>query len=232
MRVKDREKFLSSCILIFMCMVLILSYDGKYNKNYAKENSNKILTLSNVSLTNKKVVLDPGHGGMDKGTSFENLYEKDINLKIALYTKEYLEKQGVQVFMTRKEDKLLHLREISNYSNSLNPDILISIHVNSNKDISYKGIITYYYDLEGFQKEKRIKLANTIQEEASKGNVWRNGGIRKQNIAILRWSDVPCALVECGFITNVEDRKRLSYEKVLKMTGINIAKGIINYLKE
>lgn len=232
MRIKDREKFLSSCILIFMCMVLILSYDGKYNKNYAKENSNKILTLSNVSLTNKKVVLDPGHGGMDKGTSFENLYEKDINLKIALYTKEYLEKQGVQVFMTRKEDKFLYLKEISNYSNSLNPDILISIHVNSNKDISYKGIITYYYDLEGFQKEKRIELANTIQEEVSKGNVWRNGGIRKQNIAILRWSDVPCALVECGFITNVEDRKRLSYEKVLETTGINIAKGIINYLKE
>lgn len=232
MRIKDRERFLSSCIFIFMCMVLILSYDGKYNKNYAKENSNKILTLSNVSLTNKKVVLDPGHGGMDKGTSFENLYEKDINLKIALYTKEYLEKQGVQVFMTRKEDKFLHLKEISNYSNSLNPDILISIHVNSNKDISYKGIITYYYDLEGFQKDKRIELANTIQEEVSKGNVWRNGGIRKQNIAILRWSDVPCALVECGFITNVEDRKRLSYEKVLETTGISIAKGIINYLKE
>ncbi|KHO40177.1 N-acetylmuramoyl-L-alanine amidase family protein [Clostridium tetani] len=232
MRIKDREKFLSSCIFIFMCMVLILSYEGKYNKNFAKENSNKIVTLSNISLKNKKVVLDPGHGGMDKGTSFGDLYEKDINLKIAFYTKEYLEKQGVQVFMTREEDKFLYLREISNYSNGLNPDILTSIHVNSNKDSSYNGIITYYYDLEEFQKEERIKLANAIQKEVSSGETWRDGGVRKQNIAILRWSNVPCALVECGFITNVEDRKKLNDEKVLKITGVNIAKGIINYLKE
>lgn len=169
---------------------------------------------------------------MDKGTSFGDLYEKDINLKIAFYTKEYLEKQGVQVFMTREEDKFLYLREISNYSNGLNPDILTSIHVNSNKDSSYNGIITYYYDSEEFQKEERIKLANTIQKEVSSGETWRDGGIRKQNIAILRWSNVPCALVECGFITNVEDRKKLNNEKVLKITGVNIAKGIINYLKE
>ncbi|SQB34267.1 N-acetylmuramoyl-L-alanine amidase family protein [Clostridium cochlearium] len=232
MRIKDRKKFLSSCIFILMCMILILSYDGKYNKNFAKENYNKILTLSNISLKNKKVVLDPGHGGMDKGTSFQDLYEKDINLKIAHYTKEYLESHGIQVFMTREEDKFLYLREISNYSNSINPDIFISIHVNSNKDNSYNGIITYYYDPEEFQKDERIELAKTIQKDVSKGEIWRDGGIRRQNIAILRWSDVPCALVECGFITNEQDRKRLRDDKVLKKTGVNIAKGIINYLKE
>lgn len=232
MRIKDNEKFFSSCIFIFMCMFMILSYEGKYNKNFAKENSNKILTLSGVSLKNKKIVLDPGHGGMDKGTSFQDLYEKDISLKIAFYTKEYLEKQGIRVYMTREEDKFLYLREISNYSNSLNPDMFISIHVNSNKDISYNGIITYYYNQEEFQKDERIKLADTIQKQVSKEKTWRDGGIRKQNIAILRWSDVPCALVECGFITNVEDRKRLRDEKVLKNTGVNIAKGIINYLQK
>lgn len=231
MRIKDREKFFSSCIFIFMCMFMILSYEGKYNKNFAKENSNKILTLSSISLKNKKIVLDPGHGGMDKGTSFQDLYEKDINLKIACYAKEYLEKQGIQVYMTREEDKFLYLREISDYSNNLNSDILISIHVNSNKDISYNGIITYYHHQEEFQKDERIKLADTIQKQLSKEKTWRDGGIRRQNIAILRWSNVPCALVECGFITNAEDRKKLRDEKVLKNTGVNIAKGIVNYLK-
>ncbi|KAJ50406.1 N-acetylmuramoyl-L-alanine amidase [Clostridium tetanomorphum] len=244
---KNKEKGLIPCIFSILLILLFLNTNTRLSriilinsetnivlaekKDTLEENKMSLRSEKKMDkLSDKVIVLDPGHGGKDKGTSIGNLYEKDINLKIAFHTKKYLEKKGIKVFMTREDDKLIPLKEIGKFVNNIGPEVFVSIHVNSFKESKYNGISTYYYDVNGFQNEERIQLAETIQKESVMDGIWYDRGIRKQNIAVLRYSNSPCALVECGFITNPGDRNKLQDEKILKSTGENIAKGIINYI--
>lgn len=175
------------------------------------------------------VVLDAGHGGIDKGANYGSLYEKDINLKIANYAAEDLEFKGFKVIQTRDDDKFLSLKEIGEIANSASAEIFVSVHVNENKENKYKGVTSYYYDPSEFQKEERIKLAKTIQKELVKSDKWDDRGILRQNFAVLRYSKIPCVLLECGFLSNAEDRGKLTKDSVLKNFAVNITNGVINY---
>jgi N-acetylmuramoyl-L-alanine amidase len=175
------------------------------------------------------IVLDPGHGGIDKGASLGSLYEKNINFKIANYAAKELEFNGIKVYLTREEDKLLSLREIGDITNSTSADIFVSVHVNENKESKYKGVTSYYYDPDGFQKKERIKLAQTMQDELTKSDGWFDRGIIRENFAVLRLSNMPSVLLECGFLSNPEDRGKLTEDSVLRNFANNITNGVINY---
>lgn len=209
----------------------------KINKEFKEENYVFVHDKQIVVLISKKekpykfkVVLDPGHGGIDKGTNRGNIYEKDLVLKIARNVEQDLIYKGCKVFMTRKDDIGLSLKERYTFANSKEPDVFVSVHVNSNRDSIYKGVSTYYYDLNGIQKEERKKLANNIQTEMIKSDNWKDRGIIRKNLAVLRGSTMPSVLVECGFLTNYEDRNKLIKEDVLENFGKNISNGILKYI--
>jgi len=244
MRIANKKRFMGSCIFfIFVLLIFgkssILFEEGKFLNGSSSPvvmaiDKNKI-TSSNKTLESNKnyiVVLDPGHGGMDFGTSYKNLNEKDLTLKIVKYVEEYLKAEGYTVVLTRNEDKLIPLKEIGDIANNAKADIFVSIHINSLDDTNYKGITDYYYDGKGYQTDKRIKLAKNIGDEILKSDNWRSKGIKKENFAVLRYTKMPSALIECGFITNEEDRNRLSKDEVLKNLAKNISSGIIKYLDE
>ncbi|MFL0194482.1 N-acetylmuramoyl-L-alanine amidase [Clostridium sp. WILCCON 0269] len=235
----SKKKIMFSCVFFTLLMLIFTKHISIANrKNSINITASPMANIVNkdkdkhTSLKKYYIVLDPGHGGIDKGTSYGNMEEKNITLKIAKYAKTYLSSKGNVVFLTREEDKLLGLDEIGDIVNSSCADAFVSIHVNSLNDKNFKGITTLYYDVNGYQEEERIKLANAIEKECVKSDNWESEGIRKQNLAVLRYSKIPGVLVECGFITNAEDRKRLSDEKVLKTLAQNISNGIINYLNE
>jgi N-acetylmuramoyl-L-alanine amidase len=175
------------------------------------------------------LVLDAGHGGEDKGTNFGSVYEKDITLKIANYAAEELKFNGFKVIKTRDKDELIELQEISNIANAAGADAFISVHINSNKVSKYKGVTTYYFDPNGHQKDERIKLANTVQKELVKSDKWEDRGIAREDYSVLRETDIPCVLLECGFLSNSEDKDKLLKDQVLKNFAVNIAKGMLNY---
>lgn len=209
-----------------------------YNDNnfvrVSANDSKKIIIL--ISKTENpfhhSVVLDAGHGGNDAGTISEGLQEKDINLKILKYAADELIYNGFKVTKTRDEDKFLKLSEIGRIVNASNSDVFISIHINDFKESKYNGFSTYYYDPNGIQKEERLKLANIMQQELIKSDGWYNRGVFKENFQVLRESKVPCVLLECGFLTNPEDRERLKEDSVLRNFGVNIANGLLNYFGE
>lgn len=215
---------------------LIISIRKNYDKNNLvyidKSNKKRILVLiSKVQKPiNYKIVVDAGHGGKDNGTSYANINEKDLALKIAFLTENELIFRGCKVVLTRDEDKLLPLKEISDIANASYPNAFISIHINDNKDSRINGLGTYYYDPDQFQKIERNALAKSIQKEIVKSDKWQNKGVIRQNIAILRNSNIPCALVECGFLSNEKDRDKLKDEEVLKSLAVNISNGVIKYL--
>lgn len=193
-----------------------------------KKNINILISKEDNPYTHS-VVLDAGHGGIDKGANFGKIYEKDINLKIANYAAEELEFKGFKVIQTRNEDKLLALKEIGNITNAASAEIFISVHINENKENKYKGVTSYYYDPSGFQTAEKIKLAKTIQKELIKSDEWNDRGIIKQNFAVLRYSKIPGVLLECGFLSNAEDREKLTHDIVLRNFAHNITNGVINY---
>ena len=235
MGIDSRKKLIFSCVLFILIMLIF----GKNIKILNQGNSIKITASPIVKISsnhneskNYRIVLDPGHGGIDKGTSYGNMNEKDITLKIAKYAQSYLRSQGDVVFLTRDKDKLLSLKEIGNKANSSDADVFVSIHINSLNDKNFKGITTLYYDVNGYQKSERIRLAKTIESQTVKNDGWESKGIRRQNLAVLRYTKIPGVLVECGFITNDEDRKKLSNEDVLKRLAKNVSDGIIEYLNK
>ena len=248
MRIANRKRFMFSCIfftfvlLIFGKSVVLLK-EGKLSKGLSSPivmatEKNKVPISSEGSEKNKDankkyvVVLDAGHGGIDFGTSYKNLNEKDITFKIVKYAEEYLKDEGYTVVLTRNEDKLVPLKEIGNIANEAKADAFISIHINSLDDINYKGITAYYYDGKGYQKDERTKLSKTIEDEIMKSDNWENKGVKRENFAVLRYTKMPSTLVECGFITNEEDRGKLIKDEVLKRLAKNISNGIIKYLDE
>lgn len=214
----------------------ILIIKKSYSSNNFVYVDNKDKSNINVLISKKdkpfkyKVVLDPGHGGIDKGVNIGDLYEKDITLKIVKLMINDLRFNGCEVLPTRESDKLLALSEVADFANTNNADVMLSVHINSFQESKYQGIGTYYYDDDGFQKEERMKLAKAVQKHSFQSDGWKDRGIFRDKLKVLRLTKVPSVLIECGFLTNPEDRERLTDDKVLSNLAKNLSEGIVEYL--
>ncbi|MBU1112493.1 MAG: N-acetylmuramoyl-L-alanine amidase [Candidatus Omnitrophica bacterium] len=111
----------------------------------------------------KTIVIDPGHGGKDPGAiSCNGLQEKKINLIVAGYLKEDLERQGFKVIMTRTSDSYLTLAQRTNIAKKYHADLFVSIHANSNRSSSVQGCEIYYLSPSRLNSlERALKLAKS-----------------------------------------------------------------------
>lgn len=196
------------------------------------------------------VVLDPGHGGTDSGAVGNNVAEKNVNLKIAQYCKEELEKyNGVTVYMTRSGDTYVSLADRVNFAVSKKANVFVSLHNNSNPSSVPNGAEVYYpnsnYNAScgatGSQLAKIIESNLTDLGLASRGIHVRNtennskypDGSLSDYYAVIRESKmngIPAIIVEHAFISNPSDAANyLSTDAKLKQLGIADAKGIAEY---
>lgn len=216
---------------------LKIKFKKNFNENnfayIDKDNTKKIIVLISKMENpyHHSIALDAGHGGEDIGANVGQAYEKDITLKIADYAADELRYKGYKVVRTREDDRLIPLGEIGKIANAASADLFVSVHINYNEESKYKGVSTYYYDINGYQKEERMKLAKTIQAELVKNDNWEDRGILRENFQVLRETKMPSVLLECGFLSNSEDRKKLSNNEVLKNFAKNITNGIDKYLE-
>lgn len=189
----------------------------------------------------KTVVLDPGHGGNDPGKVGANsVKEKDVNLQIAMKTKKLLENEGVRVIMTRDKDQDLagdsdHNRKVQDMKarvkliNDAMPALTVSIHQNSYQDPAVKGAQVFYYShsKEAERAAEILKQALLTVEES---------GTREKKAAdsyyLLKKTEVPVVIVECGFLSNPEEAKRLTDSAYQKELAKAVAKGILTCLNE
>jgi len=195
------------------------------------------------------IVIDAGHGGIDGGTGKKNdILEKDINLQVSKKLKKELIVEGFQVIMTREEDiSLEDLSEISGsrYRRDLNarksiinnnkPLVFVSIHCNSSKRSTAKGIKIYYYpeSIEGEKLAKCISLS--IDENFYKGYIKEENmksEILTEDFFILRETEYPGVLIEVGFLTNPEENRLLRDDEYQRQIARAIKKGILKYLEE
>lgn len=167
--------------------------------------------------------------------------EKDINLQIALFVKEELEKEEVNVVMTREEDveladaqsnnkKVQDLKRRCDLISRIKPDCVLSIHQNSYPDESIKGAQVFYYE----DSAEGKKLAETLQthlvETLDKENHRQAKGNR--SYYLLKKTEAPLTIVECGFLSNSEEAYLLSSEKYQKKVAKAICQGAMEYLRK
>ena len=219
----------------------------------------------------KVVVIDPGHGGKDPGAvGATGYYEKKANLKIALYLKEYLEKElGLTVIMTRSGDTYLDLKKRTAVANDKGADLFISIHNNASTSRSPYGISTYYLAVTSDKKALTVAarendttieelseldyiltdlvvsakrnesslLAKFVQEgmvnSVKKGYDTINSiGVCQGPFWVLVGAQMPSILVECSYISNRREEKRLMTDDYLKSLARGIFNGVQRYIRE
>lgn len=148
------------------------------------------------------VMIDAGHGGYDKGASFNNRLEKDDTLNLALAVGNILENQGVDVLYTRTTDEYQSPNEKANIANRSDASYFISIHRNSSPvPDTYSGVQTLVYADQGIP----ALFAQNINQELEKVGFANLGTSVRPNLAVLRGTDMPAALVEVGFINTEQD---------------------------
>ena len=188
---------------------------------------------ASLPLMGKVIVVDAGHGKEDPGTSVGNLYEKDINLNISLYLEKELSKKGASVILTRDGDYDLSTpnatyRKRSDFDNRIklinesNANMYVSIHVNFYSDQSYKGPQIFY------TKENK-QIASAIQEVMNKGLNGNREIKPMPDIYMYKRLKIPGVLIECGFLSNYEERSLLKTKEYQQKVAQSITEGVIEY---
>ena len=193
----------------------------------------------------KVIIIDAGHGGEDSGAIGVNgVYEKDLNLAIALLMGEELKNRGYTVIYTRTEDKMLYLpeenikgmRKISDLKNrcklteQYDDCILISIHMNSYGASKYSGLQVYYSDSNEESESLARKIQSSVREKLQPDNKRqiKNG----KSLYLLENASGTAVIIECGFLSNETECKKLSEKEYQKELSFSIIYGIIEYINE
>ena len=183
------------------------------------------------------VVLDAGHGGVDGGAvGFNGTIEKKINLEYVKLLKGKLESRGIKVYLTRENDDGLYSVFDKNKKNSdmkkrislikkYNPNLVVSVHMNSYRDSTVKGVFTYFRDGD----EQGKDCANLIQKSIKNSCDVKQEFARVGDYFILNESYYTSVLIECGFLSNPEEEKMLNNELYKNKITDAICDGILIY---
>ena len=198
-----------------------------------------------MPVANKIIVLDAGHGGIDPGAMNKDntILEKDINLEITKKLRDLLESSGATVIMTREKDVSLYQEDGNKtirqkYNENLknrkkiidesNADIFVSIHLNAFEQSKYSGAQTFYPK----GKDDGKELAQFIQDELKRVvDKENNRKIKpRDDIYLLKNTNMPSVLIECGFLSNEKESQLLADSKYQDKIAWAIYVGIQKYL--
>lgn len=207
------------------------------------------VSADGIEATEKKyktVVIDAGHGGEDGGaSSASGLCEKDVNLDISMMLADIFTMNGINVVMTRSDDRLLYDRNIDFHgrkkvldlaarhtiAESTPDSILLSIHMNAFTDPRYSGLQVWYSG----NDEESATLAGMIQNNAqSYLQPENNRKIKKagSNIYLLDNATPPSVLVECGFLSNPAEAAMLESRDYRQQVAFVIFYSVMEFLEE
>ncbi|MDP4154439.1 MAG: N-acetylmuramoyl-L-alanine amidase [Bacillota bacterium] len=177
------------------------------------------------SLKGKTIVLDPGHGGNDDGTtSMVGTYEKTLTLATAQVVEQKLKNAGANVIMTRTNDTYIPLGQRAELSNKNHADAFISFHYNCYNDPSIKGLTDFYY-----QHSKDSALAADILNEVVKTTGLNNDGTKFDDLDVLRNNKQPSTLIELGYLSNKQDDSIVENTAYRDQVAQGVYLGLLNY---
>ncbi|CAH2717213.1 hypothetical protein BACCIP111895_04403 [Neobacillus rhizosphaerae] len=178
-------------------------------------------------LKNKTIVLDPGHGGGDNGTTgASGTLEKDLTLRTALLLYDKLRAAGANVYLTRNNDSYLSLPLRVNTAVAYRADAFISLHYDSNVDRSVRGMTGYYYH--SFQQS----LAETLYASMVGQTKLKNRGVRLGDFHVIRENSQKAVLMELGYLSNPEEELTLNSGQFQENAASGLFDGLARYFKK
>ena len=197
----------------------------------------------------RTVVIDPGHGGKDPGTSGHGgTKEKEINLSVAKRVAARLKKMGYRVFLTRTNDTFLSLYQRIKIATKYKPDVFISLHTNSAGAAAAKGIEIYTTTPKGITStqgtktkskaspgnktdKENIRLAYDLQKYLLYYTKADDRGIKRADFVVIRDAPTASVLIEMGFLSNSGENKKLASATYRDRIAIGISQGVVAYDK-
>jgi N-acetylmuramoyl-L-alanine amidase len=193
------------------------------------------------------VALDPGHGGRDPGAAYHGVFEKEVNLAIALIARPLLEQAGARVVLTRDRDTLVgpadgsiteDLEARAQIANRAGANVFVSVHANVHTDDDVTGAITFYGVEAGYaggqrRTERQVELSWQLADSVQRGVVARtreiDRGLRSANFWVLGATRMPSVLLESGFLTNEDEARNLADPAFRRRIAEGITLGVIDY---
>lgn len=213
---------IKTALLIIFCLLVL---------------SLQVISAQSLPLQDTTIIIDPGHGGRDSGTTYGDILEKDINLEISKVLEKELTEQGAIIYMTRTRDvdlssiydsakkrgdlyrRLLLIKEKK-------ADLYLSIHINWYQNSAMKGAEVLYNPI----NEKNKILAKFIMNEF-KDKLKSPRNIKTTDLYMYRNTTTPGVLIECGYLSNKIERNLLQDKRYQEKLSESITNGVINYLK-
>ena len=232
--------------IILIALIFLLSV-ALYSLNVG---THEAAPASGEPAAQKVVMLDAGHGGEDPGavSDYSGLKEKDVNLNIVLKLKELLEGENYKVILTREEDRLEYSDGTTNIIQKRKQDLLrrkkmmdeggadivISVHLNKFPQTQYYGAQTFFPPGCSDSQKLAMSLQKAIKESIDPDN--KREALPKlvngKPIIILKEHKTTTAIVECGFLSNEEEEKKLASEEYQIKLAEAIRDGIKMYFKK
>lgn len=224
---KGQIIFLSLIFSFVFATSLIFEY---VSANESSEKGSKL---------NYTIVIDAGHGGIDPGSVGYKTKspESELNLKYSLLLKEKLDKIGITTILTRKTSDGLYGISTKNYKKrdmqarkdiieKTNPNLVVSIHMNSFTNHSLRGAQVFY---DG-KNDISLLVSKSIQKLFNERVPCSKSTVSKGDYFMLKCSPAPAIIVECGFLSNAEDEANLLDNSYQDLITSCIFEGIINFI--
>ncbi len=251
-RLDSREAIVNG-VRTWFCFPVIANADGKYllsRIDLAKTVEPQFRPQMIAGMRPfKTVVLDPGHGGVEKGATNIHGMEKDFALDVALQLKPMLEARGIKVIMTRSTDVQVPLQDRARLANATKDCIFVSIHFNATSNPLAAGFEIYSLTPRGAPSTNDNHLAAKFANmqagspvdavsfglsmsvyHSMLGHVPQfDRGIKRARFAVLRLTQVPAILVEGGFVSEREEARLIASKEWRTKLAQSIAVGIENY---
>ncbi len=203
--------------------------------------------------TPPKIIIDCGHGGIDKGAvGHNNIIEKNINLQVGLQVAQLLKKKNIEVCLTRDSDTTMLLDERTTFANRQKADLFVSIHANADPKKNSSGIETYCLAHHLFKEDeheaipsvlnkqlrdkyaKSEKLAQSVHKamlgEISSHHPVKDRRIKYDVAQVLLGTNMPAILVEIGYVTHEQESQLLAQAAYQSFIAHGIVQGIDAYL--
>lgn len=225
---------------IAISLVLIATVIGSFSE-YILEQSLYSGVSSQGIIPRVTVILDAGHGGEDSGAvGTDGTLEKILNLELCNNISDILTSHGIEVVMTRKEDRLLYnddenikgkrkqydLKNRAEIAKETENAYFVSIHMNKFSAEQYRGL-QVYYSRNNSESKNLAQTVQTMTKEYLQDHNTRQIKESKGNIYLLDVLECPAILIECGFLSNTEDCRDLNDKEYRKKLSLVISMSIM-----
>ncbi|GAA4687991.1 N-acetylmuramoyl-L-alanine amidase [Pseudonocardia yuanmonensis] len=170
----------------------------------------ELLRRAGPRLRGKRIVVDPGHGGLDRGVQVAGVCEADLMWDLARRLVGRMSATGMEALLSRREDTCPAEAERAAFANEANADLVLSLHSDANRSMYAQGLATFHFgNGSGATSTVGEALAGLIQRELLTRTAMLDCGSQARTWELLRLTQMPAVRVELGYLTHIGDRTKL-----------------------